>query len=135
FGALQDLAIRDARPVVGKEWFAVLLIVRQLTRRLAGAAVENAVKRRHLQGERRESEALEKPAAQGVFQQALDVACRRRLARDRSEEHTSELQSRENLVCRLLLEKKKKAITITTLPNKQTKANTADDQAPCRQRS
>src|SRR5690606_41425263 len=29
---------------------------------------------------------------------------------DRSEEHTSELQSRENLVCRLLLEKKKKHI-------------------------
>src|SRR5207302_9701104 len=29
-------------------------------------------------------------------------------ARPRSEEHTSELQSRENLVCRLLLEKKNK---------------------------
>src|SRR5690606_41826774 len=29
-------------------------------------------------------------------------------SRTRSEEHTSELQSRENLVCRLLLEKKKK---------------------------
>src|SRR5690606_39588210 len=29
-------------------------------------------------------------------------------ASSRSEEHTSELQSRENLVCRLLLEKKKK---------------------------
>src|SRR5690606_39584271 len=29
-------------------------------------------------------------------------------AQGRSEEHTSELQSRENLVCRLLLEKKKK---------------------------
>src|SRR5690606_42031644 len=29
------------------------------------------------------------------------------LIRHRSEEHTSELQSRENLVCRLLLEKKK----------------------------
>src|SRR5690606_39308310 len=28
-------------------------------------------------------------------------------SRQRSEEHTSELQSRENLVCRLLLEKKK----------------------------
>src|SRR5690606_40927835 len=27
----------------------------------------------------------------------------------RSEEHTSELQSRENIVCRLLLEKKKKS--------------------------
>src|SRR5690606_40121458 len=30
---------------------------------------------------------------------------------ERSEEHTSELQSRENLVCRLLLEKKKRADT------------------------
>src|SRR2546421_6715291 len=30
---------------------------------------------------------------------------------DRSEEHTSELQSRSDLVCRLLLEKKKKAIS------------------------
>src|SRR5690606_41424273 len=36
----------------------------------------------------------------------------------RSEEHTSELQSRENLVCRLLLEKKK-----TTYHNKQTYTN------------
>src|SRR5207302_10537711 len=33
---------------------------------------------------------------------------RRRNTGRRSEEHTSELQSRENLVCRLLLEKKKK---------------------------
>src|SRR5690606_41610006 len=32
----------------------------------------------------------------------------------RSEEHTSELQSRENLVCRLLLEKKKRSITVST---------------------
>src|SRR3712207_7895493 len=31
-----------------------------------------------------------------------------RTARPRSEEHTSELQSRQYLVCRLLLEKKKK---------------------------
>src|SRR5205085_11711813 len=31
-----------------------------------------------------------------------------RLVRSRSEEHTSELQSQSNLVCRLLLEKKKK---------------------------
>src|SRR5438874_8740043 len=35
---------------------------------------------------------------------ALGVA--RRVARGRSEEHTSELQSRRDLVCRLLLEKK-----------------------------
>src|SRR5207302_10287029 len=33
---------------------------------------------------------------------------RRSCSLRRSEEHTSELQSRENLVCRLLLEKKKK---------------------------
>src|SRR3712207_8288241 len=32
---------------------------------------------------------------------------RHRVRRDRSEEHTSELQSRQYLVCRLLLEKKK----------------------------
>src|SRR5690554_7778450 len=32
---------------------------------------------------------------------------------DRSEEHTSELQSRPHLVCRLLLEKKKKKQTYT----------------------
>src|SRR5256885_4333815 len=32
--------------------------------------------------------------------------------RDRSEEHTSELQSPCNLVCRLLLEKKKKKIAL-----------------------
>src|SRR5690606_39876039 len=32
----------------------------------------------------------------------------------RSEEHTSELQSRENLVCRLLLEKKKSTLPTNT---------------------
>src|SRR5688572_32016373 len=32
-------------------------------------------------------------------------------ARARSEEHTSELQSQSNLVCRLLLEKKKKRVS------------------------
>src|SRR6266511_3468656 len=39
----------------------------------------------------------------------VDPACRvTAIPTRRSEEHTSELQSRENLVCRLLLEKKKK---------------------------
>src|SRR2546430_9359402 len=44
--------------------------------------------------------------------QRLVIAARRGRAADlhgnRSEEHTSELQSQSNLVCRLLLEKKKK---------------------------
>src|SRR2546427_3233396 len=39
-----------------------------------------------------------------------------RLCRDgRSEEHTSELQSQSNLVCRLLLEKKKKTFIDTDI--------------------
>src|SRR3712207_9136976 len=40
---------------------------------------------------------------------AVRRACRR--SASRSEEHTSELQSRQYLVCRLLLEKKKKKIS------------------------
>src|SRR5437870_12486138 len=39
------------------------------------------------------------------------AAAARRAAHARSEEHTSELQSRGHLVCRLLLEKKKKTNT------------------------
>src|SRR3712207_7978078 len=38
----------------------------------------------------------------------------------RSEEHTSELQSRQYLVCRLLLEKKKKTKARTHLCNRRT---------------
>src|SRR5690606_40029562 len=47
--------------------------------------------------------------AAGIDEQlaADDTQSGRKLLVDRSEEHTSELQSRENLVCRLLLEKKK----------------------------
>src|SRR5947209_12917498 len=47
-----------------------------------------------------------KRAEHGVQELALPVDLR-----ERSEEHTSELQSRQYLVCRLLLEKKKKNIT------------------------
>src|SRR5690606_39560981 len=45
----------------------------------------------------------------GVFLVLADVIARNLF--DRSEEHTSELQSRENLVCRLLLEKKNSKYT------------------------
>src|SRR5688572_32214362 len=38
---------------------------------------------------------------------ASSIACASPRATPRSEEHTSELQSQSNLVCRLLLEKKK----------------------------
>src|SRR5436309_4268780 len=46
---------------------------------------------------------------------------RRGGAASRSEEHTSELQSRENLVCRLLLEKKKKKNKKKQKKNKKQK--------------
>src|SRR5690606_40425068 len=39
---------------------------------------------------------------------SVNITPGQRMAVLRSEEHTSELQSRENLVCRLLLEKKNK---------------------------
>src|SRR5690606_42048394 len=44
---------------------------------------------------------------QGTVDAETDVLSRLQHPLIRSEEHTSELQSRENLVCRLLLEKKK----------------------------
>src|SRR2546429_3549936 len=47
------------------------------------------------------------------FPDTHDAVCKG----DRSEEHTSELQSRLHLVCRLLLEKKKK---LTLCPEKHT---------------
>ena len=52
------------------------------------------------------------PEAMDAAQLARNIAEGRgyttQFIRPRSEEHTSELQSRTNLVCRLLLEKKKK---------------------------
>src|SRR2546429_6890281 len=47
---------------------------------------------------------------QRVGRERNPVAQVRRALDDRSEEHTSELQSRLHLVCRLLLEKKKKKL-------------------------
>src|SRR5947209_9339391 len=51
---------------------------------------------------------------------------RRELACCRSEEHTSELQSRQYLVCRLLLEKKK----ISTKPAKQAMCTSRSKSRP-----
>src|SRR5258708_27269263 len=49
---------------------------------------------------------LEYPAAE-FFYESADVVPSVVVAEGRSEEHTSELQSPDHLVCRLLLEKKK----------------------------
>src|SRR5688572_30873021 len=63
-------------------------------------------------------DAVHRRGAEGLECRADDVRAlpprahqsrrRRGVLRGRSEEHTSELQSQSNLVCRLLLEKKKK---------------------------
>src|SRR5258708_23740960 len=52
---------------------------------------------------------------QGVSSPALSGNATRMDVGGRSEEHTSELQSPDHLVCRLLLEKKKKPHTHDTL--------------------
>src|SRR5437870_9505104 len=50
----------------------------------------------------------------------------------RSEEHTSELQSRGHLVCRLLLEKKKKKKTTTQSKNNKKTQGRDDERMPKR---
>src|SRR2546430_11814997 len=45
--------------------------------------------------------------------------------RGRSEEHTSELQSQSNLVCRLLLEKKKNNLTTLSGTNNHSRSEAA----------
>src|SRR5690554_745567 len=70
---------------------------------------------------RNAAQAAQGPEAQAEAENALTAALRQlfalaesypelRAAPNRSEEHTSELQSRPHLVCRLLLEKKNKAL-------------------------
>src|SRR3712207_8966039 len=74
----------------------------------AGGREQAAQPRRKRRGPRRER----RPAARHA---RSDATPGERARRDdsRSEEHTSELQSRQYLVCRLLLEKKKKKTTYT----------------------
>src|SRR5436309_11671766 len=61
---------------------------------------------------------LRAQAAEDVDQHAVLIRKDFEDVRRRSEEHTSELQSRENLVCRLLLEKKK-TDTLKNLANRR----------------
>src|SRR3712207_8906185 len=55
------------------------------------------------------------PRADRSSAAARRSASRRRRTPSRSEEHTSELQSRQYLVCRLLLEKKKTLLRVEAL--------------------
>src|SRR2546422_7170531 len=65
------------------------------------------------------------PAAHELGERLLDHELALRVeVRRRSEEHTSELQSRLHLVCRLLLEKKKKKATPINQASALTSHNT-----------
>src|SRR2546427_6597662 len=57
--------------------------------------------------------ACEKPLARNLAeaQRVVELVTQAGIAHGRSEEHTSELQSQSNLVCRLLLEKKNRNST------------------------
>src|SRR2546422_6370114 len=81
-------------------------------RELVGAAVEQKIV--ELLGDPDAGLVLRENVRQRLLRQRQAVAKGERgqsLKTVRSEEHTSELQSRLHLVCRLLLEKKKKKIT------------------------
>src|SRR2546430_10592796 len=80
--------------------FPYTTLFRSLARLLVGAERHDA---QHVHDRRDDDE-----AGAEEMQPAEDAS-----ERDRSEEHTSELQSQSNLVCRLLLEKKKKKETVT----------------------
>src|SRR5438105_11979571 len=68
------------------------------------AAHDGARRRRVVHGDRQPARQLDAPYRQQVVPGVMG----------RSEERTSELQSRVDLVCRLLLEKKKKSLKIIT---------------------
>src|ERR1035437_6554604 len=83
---------------------------------MAGAAVTTMVARRALLGNWR-TDVCAVPSRLTAVRQTAKKSLRASVERElgeqwqrfmRSEEHTSELQSRQYLVCRLLLEKKKK---------------------------
>src|SRR2546427_8631744 len=66
-------------------------------------------------------------AHRGGARRARADGCRSRRRRLRSEEHTSELQSQSNLVCRLLLEKKK--YTTFRFPRRSRSASAAEESS------
>src|SRR5215475_4512943 len=94
--------------------------------RLAGGrhADQHTARRHHFTGDQAAIHGLlpDRQASAGRAPGLHDLRIGTKL---RSEEHTSELQSRENLVCRLMLEKKKtKTTTTTTTTTKKTTTTT-----------
>src|SRR5690349_23738969 len=97
--AIYTLSLHDALPI----WH--ILAARQLHAVLGDEAAQQRVQRVHDLGIAVDHEGTVLVYLVQAF--LLDV---------RSEEHTSELQSRRDLVCRLLLEKKKKYLDFPIHP-------------------
>src|SRR5690606_8276155 len=115
----------------GEAGYAALLAYAEHAERLTGAeraawhrkSIDSALRFGATYPDHPQAAAVETNAAERLFALSDFVAARDVAMRVvRSEEHTSELQSRENLVCRLLLEKKKKQIY-----NKDEEATTAEE--------
>src|SRR5690606_39659751 len=96
---LSTLSLHDALPIFGGVAALVLLggggLYMTLQKPTATQAEKAAPPKAADQAEGEAGHADEGETPEGVVE----------LSAERSEEHTSELQSRENLVCRLLLEK------------------------------
>src|SRR5207249_7200180 len=72
------------------------------------SCIETNASRRSMKGRQRSSDSSLRVRFSGSEHGKAHARWYRIIAEHRSEEHTSELQSRFDLVCRLLLEKKKK---------------------------
>src|SRR5690606_41055851 len=112
----RDEALRVGLTPQVAELYGVAAAQRQLTAAVQhhSPRVEVLVDDQHLVAEVTRPDRGRQPRGAGSDHQYVDLVVpldlrglRRALSGDQSEEHTSELQSRENLVCRLLLEKKK----------------------------
>src|SRR2546426_6360652 len=84
---------------------------------------------RSLHGLEQQSERPAKPCQKRTSLPSVAVAILEECVRRRSEEHTSELQSPCNLVCRLLLEKKKKT-NLKRKPHRVVVEQPAHNNAP-----
>src|SRR5690606_39638931 len=96
--ALSTLSLHDALPISWRD---------EPVTGAAGAA-DSARRAGRSRAQQRVSEVAGSPG-RGRDCRSVATVGGTRSGRRRSEEHTFELQSRENLVCRLLLEKKKQA--------------------------
>src|SRR5690606_40361152 len=93
------LSLHDALPILLHDLTAV--VGEGLAHEVVLGASPGFDRIAQLHGERAHDHVVH--VARGVDAETVDVVF---IDHRRSEEHTSELQSRENLVCRLLLEKK-----------------------------